>query len=237
MLTFQITPDIYQVTVQRANMFLVTDEKLTLIDAGFRGGVPLLERVLGELGRSIEELDLVILTHNHLDHTGGIRALRNLAHFKIAALVDDFETKGNNLPYPGGAHLGKLLNSAIFSGLKRRLLLDSSDIDIRLEDKQVLPVHGGLQVIFTPGHTPGSISLYAIKDKILFVGDALNKRHGLPLRTLSIDKAKAAESIYRMAELEVKTLCFGHGKPIQAGAHIYLRNLAERTRHKHLKEV
>ena len=47
-----------------------------------------------------------------------------------------------------------------------------------IEDGDVLPMLGGLRVIHTPGHTPGSVCLYGVRDRVLFVGDTLQRRFG-----------------------------------------------------------
>ncbi|MDD5190024.1 MAG: MBL fold metallo-hydrolase [Dehalococcoidales bacterium] len=228
----QVTPNVYQITDRRANMFLLIGQKITVIDAAFRSSVPLVAQTLQESGRSPRDIELVILTHNHLDHTGGIGELKKLAPLKIAANKVDFDIRDGFIPMPGGVFTRTLFKLPLFSIMGRRMLLDKTMIDIELSDGQVLTENGGLQVIFTPGHTPGSISLYAPEEKILFVGDALNKRYGLPLRAASMNNQQAARSILKLAELDVNILCFGHGKPIKVGAAIYMRNLAEKLQEK-----
>ena len=49
---------------------------------------------------------------------------------------------------------------------------------VPIEDGDVLPVLGGLEVVHTPGHTPGSVCLYGARDRVLFVGDVLQRRRG-----------------------------------------------------------
>ena len=96
----------------------------------------------------------------------------------------------------------------------------------------MLPVLGGLQVIATPGHTAGSISLYAPQRKLLFVADAINKRHGLrlPFKTATTDISQAIASIEKMSQLDVETICFGHGRPITEDANGRLKGLLEKVR-------
>jgi glyoxylase-like metal-dependent hydrolase (beta-lactamase superfamily II) len=112
-------------------------------------------------------------------------------------------------------------------------VLGSEDIDILLEGNEVLDVLGGLHVIPTPGHTPGSISLYAPKYKLLMVGDALNKRGNilrLPLRTVSTDVEEARLSVRKMAQMDIEVLCLGHGQPIMQNANASLQALVKRLR-------
>lgn len=226
----EVVSGIYQITNKGSNAFLFLGDKLALIDTCFRSSALYIYDIIQQLGRSIGELDLVILTHNHLDHTGGVEELRQYASFKIAAHKADFENESSIFPYSGGKIIKKMLSIPILSSLRRRLLLDLWQIDMILEDKQILLVNGGLQVIFTPGHTGGSICLYSLRHKILFVGDALNKRHGTPSRSLAADYTKALESIYRIAELDVNILCFGHGKFIKTGGGWYLQNLVKKLK-------
>ena len=229
MYTLEVIPNVHQVTVRLANMFLITEKKMTLIDAGYPGSVPYLVECIRKLGRSPEEIELVIVTHNHPDHTGSITELREYADFKIAVHSADVEPSSNILPYPVGKYIGGLFKTRLLSRLRKRLILDDNNVDIKLQDNQVLDILGGLQIVPTPGHTPGSISLYASKFKILFVGDALGKRENhlrLPYRPISNDHQQAITSVRRMAELDVQTLCFGHGHPITENVNSSLGRLA-----------
>ena len=67
-----------------------------------------------------------------------------------------------------------------------------------IEDGDVLPVLGGLRVVHTPGHTPGSVCLYGARDRVLFVGDNLQRRFGrlsFASRLYSDDYALARRSM------------------------------------------
>jgi len=228
----KITPSLYQIIDRRNNIFLIVEEKLTLIDTGFRVSVPLILETIRRLGRRPEELALIVLTHNHFDHAGGAAALRKITGCKIAACPVDFTIGKDNVPYPGGRYVARLLQAPPLAPVRRRLLLGSDSIDIPLADNQMLPVLGGLKVLSTPGHTPGSISLYAPAPKILFVGDALNKRNGLPYRTVTLNLEAAVASALKIASQDAQILCFGHGKPIKTGAMLYLSHLAEKVKQK-----
>lgn len=233
MLTIQVIPGVYQVTVRYANMFLILEDKITLIDTGFRGSTSNLVSFVQKLGRSTEEIGLIILTHNHLDHSGGLEDLRKLTKAKVAAPRADFIIDGDTIPYPAGNYLGKLLKVPALSPIKHRLVLQAKDIEILLDGNEVLPVLGGLQVVPTPGHTMGSISLYVPQNKMLFVGDALNKRQDIlrmPLRTVSTNLQEAKSSIRRMAELDVEILCTGHGRPMLQNTKASLHTLAARLK-------
>ena len=233
MVTIQVIPGVYQVTVRYANMFLILEDKMTLIDTGFRGSTSNLVSFIHKIGRSPEEIGLIILTHNHLDHSGGLEDLRKLTKAKVAAPRADFIINGDTIPYPAGNYLGKLLKVPALSPIKHRLVLQAKDIEILLDGNEVLPVFGGLQVIATPGHTMGSISLYTPQHKMLFVGDALNKRQEIlriPLRTVSTNLQEAKASIRRMAEMDVEILCTGHGRPMMQNAKANLQALAARLK-------
>jgi glyoxylase-like metal-dependent hydrolase (beta-lactamase superfamily II) len=226
----QVLPNIYQFTFRRANVFLIVEEKLTLIDTGVRGNSRWVIRAIREMGRSPEEINLIILTHNHFDHTGGLPAFRKVCHAKVAAPKIDFTLPENVVPYPG--YVNFILALPGFNLLKKRWILTAKDVDMLLEGSEELPVLGGLQCIPTPGHTSGCMSFYAPRDKILFVGDAIKKRRGLrlPLPTATTDTNQAIASIEKMTRLDVETICFGHGRPVKENANLRLKQLLAESR-------
>jgi glyoxylase-like metal-dependent hydrolase (beta-lactamase superfamily II) len=87
----------------------------------------------------------------------------------------------------------------------------------------------GLQVIDTPGHTPGHIAVFDSDSRVLVAGDALtNTIDGLrgPMSEYTVDMPTAQESVRRLAALEPHVILFGHGPPVQRDAAAQLRRLA-----------
>ena len=86
-----------------------------------------------------------------------------------------------------------------------------------------------LQIIETPGHTPGSISVYDSIAGILVVGDAMNGTgSGVAGANpnFSTDMDQAAESVKKLAALEFDSVYFGHGEPVESGASALVTELA-----------
>ena len=87
---------------------------------------------------------------------------------------------------------------------------------------------GGLRVLHTPGHTPGSICLYSPKYRFVIVGDTLQRIKGrltLPNYFFTDDMAQARRSIARVADLDVETILFSHYPPYREDARAALRAL------------
>jgi len=233
--TLEIIPNVYQLTNRGANVILIAEDELTLIDTGLPGSSARIIEFIGSLGRSVEEIGLIIVTHNHFDHAGGLTELRRFTKAKLAAHKLDISDTEGHLPYPGVIRrlLRRLLRISLFSTLRSVLLLNPGEVDIQLEGGEVLKPLGGLEVVHTPGHTPGSISLYSPKDKLLIVGDALNKHRKtlrLPPKMASTDLTKAIDSVRRMAQLDFDILCFGHGWPLTGDVGTKMQDLIERTK-------
>ncbi len=213
--TSAVIPDVYQLTIRGVNVILIAEEEITLIDTGLRGTSPQIIDFINQIGRSPREISLIISTHNHIDHVGGLAEMKRLTPAKTAihrADIVDAETQPSLTEAIRTPPL-ELISSKVQSAISVKF----SDFDIQLSGGEVLEPLGGLEVIHTPGHTPGSISLYSRHKKLVIVGDAI-RNHGkilyLPPKMASTDIAQAAESIKKIARLDFDILCSGHGRPL-----------------------
>jgi len=222
----EIIPHVYQLTNRGCNIILIVEEKLTLIDTGLRGSSSKIVDFIHSLGRSVKEISLIIITHNHLDHIGGLPELRNLTTAKIA--IHKADTNESGLTYP--RVIQKLLHIPFFSIFRPLVHAKPSEVDIQLKDNEILSPLGGLKVIHTPGHTPGSIGLFSPQNKLFIAGDALNNLYNIrpPLKLISSNLEQAIDSIKRIAQLDFDIICFGHGRPLTRYASAKVQDLLKK---------
>ena len=155
--------------------------------------------VLGAAGTGWDRVRHVLITHAHDDHQNGL--------IEVAA-----RSPGAAL-YAGAADAESVQG---FSGRKLRPVTDGEEVF-------------GLQVVDTPGHTPGHIAVFDPDSRVLVAGDALtNTINGLkgPMPEYTLDMPTAEESVRKLAALEPDVILFGHGPPVQRDAAAQLRRLA-----------
>jgi len=215
----EILPAVHEIPLLGANCHLIVEDRLTLIDAGLPGSRGRIIRQVERLGRSPDELARIVLTHGHPDHVGGVR---ELAGDGVEVLLHPADLEALHVS------LGELVRRpsrgrffGFVSRTPRRI--------VPLEDGMVLPVLGGLEIIHTPGHTAGSVCLYAPRLRALWVGDALERKRDritFASRWYSDDIALARRSVQKMAERDVETVVFAHDRPWTDDANGVLRELA-----------
>jgi glyoxylase-like metal-dependent hydrolase (beta-lactamase superfamily II) len=199
---------------------------LTLIDTCFSADLPTLEEYLHNAGYEISDIKRMVITHIHPDHTQAVNEIKRrsggaaqiLSHWAEAAYLE------HNPPYSGPPSQETIQNFFNQLGLKpedvfkkyRTFDVEPMEVDRQLQDGDMVGKNNSLQVIHTPGHTPGHISLYSKQHGIIFGGDFMSKSvmgvSGLfvPPSTLSIDPTTAAISARRISNLEFDTLLLAH---------------------------
>jgi glyoxylase-like metal-dependent hydrolase (beta-lactamase superfamily II) len=217
----EIVPRVHALRVIGAKAHLIVEDEITLIDAGHRGSGRLVQRYLERIGRSQRDITRIVCTHGHPDHIGGVAEIAAATGAAIHIHPSDAARLRIGLrdvlanPVPG----------QVIAFLTRPLTDPKP-----LLDGDVLPALGGLQVVHTPGHTPGSVCFYAPALRLLFTGDVLQLRQGRlvgPHHVFSDDLAEARRSVARLAELDADTILFAHYPPLRGGAREALRDLAE----------
>jgi len=130
--------------------YLLLGPEICIIDSGVQNSEVLIFNYINFLGREPQEISLLILTHAHPDHIGSARAIKEASNCKLAAhpdaqaWIEDVEQQFKERPVPGF----------------HDLVGGSTSVDLLLPDGKVIdlgPV--SLEVIHTPGHAMGSISL------------------------------------------------------------------------------
>jgi hydroxyacylglutathione hydrolase len=194
--------NVYQIRFKNraANAYLVRGKSRTImIDVGLSSNFPALQQCLDHLGCPLQEIDMVILSHEHLDHIGAawhfnesrtIIAAHRLAANKIM-LRDDFSM------------LRKMFNEPNVP----------IDVDIWLEEGNLLDLGDfRLNVMYTPGHTSACISLFEQDKGLLFAADTLMPGGVMGGVFGSGSISDYIQSLERLRGLNSKILLSGHGR-------------------------
>jgi glyoxylase-like metal-dependent hydrolase (beta-lactamase superfamily II) len=211
------------------NLTLIVDEQNdnTLVDAGLPDQMEAISAALVEAGIGVRDLRRIIFTHQDLDHVGSGAALVRQSGARVLAHPAD-------APYIEGS-LRPLKPSPEMLQQRpqvRKVLehLEPVRIDEYVENGTRLDLAGGTKVISTPGHTPGHISLYLERSKVLIAGDALTSERGSlngPNPSMTLEMRTALQSIRRLADLEVDTIVCYHGGVVSEDANGQLRSVIQ----------
>ena len=215
----KITENIHLIPNVQANSYLIIEpDGLTIIDTGMPFSEKQTLRYLTSLGRSAEEIKRILITHADLDHYGCLAALKEASGARTFASQPEAEAMGRGRSSrPVYRDIGR------FQGFMIRLMgkyLKPAPIQVDeiLTDGQVLPVLGGLQVVETPGHSPGHLSFYAPSIRVLFCGDSM-KSNDKGLRASrsrnNWNQRLADASVRKLSGLEAQIVCPGHGPVIR----------------------
>lgn len=195
------------------------DEMAVLVDTGMPGQLEQIRLAMSKVGVSFDKLKAVILTHQDLDHIGSLPEILNHSNNDIEVYAHVFDkpyiegtlplvnTDPNRISKEQWASLPEQMQFLYKNPPKAK-------IDKTLEDGQELSYCGGVQVIFTPGHTPGHISLYLKQNKTLVAGDAMVVVDGVlqrPVSQTTLDMKTAINSLEKFLDLDIeKVICY-HG--------------------------
>ncbi|MDP9763569.1 MBL fold metallo-hydrolase [Deinococcus enclensis] len=188
-----------------ANSVLLLGPRAILVDTGFGSGVADLEQWLHAQGTPPHTLSLIVNTHHHSDHVGGNHHLQQQYALPVAAHPWEAHPVNHRHPEACGA---RWLNQPVQAYQVQTLLHAGDTLDTG---------HAGWQVLHTPGHSPGHLSLHHPDSGTLIAGDAALPgdvgwvnlyRDGLQALEQSI------ETTGRLAALNLRVIYPGHGEPI-----------------------
>jgi glyoxylase-like metal-dependent hydrolase (beta-lactamase superfamily II) len=196
------------------NAYLVQeDDGLTLIDTMLPWSAKPVLAAARQLGQPIVR---IALTHAHQDHVGSLDALREqLPEAEVLITARDARfLRGEKQLLPG--EKGKLRGS-----------YPKIETQPTREIAHGALVGAALEVVASPGHTPGHVAFLDTRDRTLYCGDAYSTLGGVettakvnprfPLPGLATwDRATALESAGNLRALEPARLAPGHGKVVEA---------------------
>ncbi|MGN7358537.1 MBL fold metallo-hydrolase [Paenibacillus sp. SAF-054] len=197
---------------------LLWDESgATLVDTGNVGQLDQLTRAVQEAGLQLSDIKRIIMTHQDIDHVGNLAALtKAFPEIEVWAHPAD-------IPYITGAkriikmtdeRLSRMPETARSAILALFGELPSIRISRELKDGETLPIHGGMRVIHTPGHTPGHICLYLPEEKLLLAADELRVVDGDlagPAEAFTPNMEEAVQSMHKLTNLPLDSIFCYHG--------------------------
>lgn len=180
-------------------------DKTILVDAGTKGSG---KKCIEYYRQNGKKPNIVLITHYHPDHIGGLKTVFDEFHPEIYA--PDLEVdviEGRSRPAPGRSMISRIVSSAVKSQPVRGVKKAS---DLQLKE---------IEVLKTPGHTPGSTSYFLKDEGILFVGDAVVTNSGRPSvnRAFTSDYDMAQKSMKEIIDYPGKMILSGHGRPFEKG--------------------
>ncbi|WP_195262964.1 MBL fold metallo-hydrolase [Clostridium sp. 1001275B_160808_H3] len=212
-------------------VILSDNNNMILIDCGYQNFLPLIEECARKKEIELNKLTKIIITHHDYDHMGSLA---------------DFKRK-----YPNIEVLSSYIESRYISGEEKSLRLKQAEfiydtipeedkeearnfqhmlesienvkVDTVLKDKEKLEWCGGVEIIETPGHMPGHISIYLKESKTLIAGDALvieDNKLVIANPQYTLDMEKARNSIIKLLNYDIEKIICYHGG-------IYRKNIRE----------
>jgi glyoxylase-like metal-dependent hydrolase (beta-lactamase superfamily II) len=211
-------------------VFVEDEDNLTLIDPGFLSKLPILENYLLDIGYDIKSVKRIILTHIHVDHSQAANEVKRKSGARIYSHWIEARYLAHDPPYMGPPSTQDSIKKLEKLGVSLKSLtkeygsleVEPISVDEQVSDGDMI---GSLKVIHTPGHTPGHISLYYEKDKLLLGADSIYKKvfgsEGMYISAplVSMDPITAIVSAQRLSKVNFDKLLMAHqDSPLLEGA-------------------
>jgi glyoxylase-like metal-dependent hydrolase (beta-lactamase superfamily II) len=224
--------------VGRVNAYLIDDDPLTLVDSGPNSGTSLddLERGVAALGHSLEDVELLILTHQHIDHVGLVSLVASRSGAQVAAIeaavpiVGDFQAEAQaDDDFAAEMMLRHGIPEDVVTALKAlsrtfRAWGASARVTRVLRDGDTIAFRDrALRVHHRPGHSPTDTVFHDAERRMLIAGDhLLGHISSNPLITRPRDGSSERPqalvtylaSLGATREMEVALVAPGHGDPV-----------------------
>jgi glyoxylase-like metal-dependent hydrolase (beta-lactamase superfamily II) len=219
----QVAPGVHRFTDALANWYAVTlgDGRLVLVDCGWPRSGERLAAGLAELGRTVEDVQAVLLTHGHPDHLGSAQWLSETHGIPVYAGAEELPRVRGERPSTRGPRMLlelwrpsalRFLAGSLERGvLSPRWVVAPQSVDSTFE-ALIVPVR-------TPGHTEGHTAYWLPERGVVFSGDALvtldvlTGRRGPRLHPapFQVDLRQARESLAALGSIDADVVLPGHG--------------------------
>ena len=224
-----IISGVYQVGSGPSNAFIIDgDAGVVVVDTLLPKREGVIADALSGIGRSLDDVTAILLTHSHGDHTGGAAALKEGSDAAVYASEADAPAIRGDVKPPA--------SPVKFYAIPFKLLIQALPgaqpvaIDHYVSEIGDNRLPGDLRAIDTPGHTPGHTSYLLDRDGgVVFVGDAAKAtKHGRVIRGYFNRSTPLIDgSLRHLADQDYEVAVFGHSPPITSGASGAFRRFVE----------
>ena len=235
-----LAPSLHRLGSGLVNSYLVEEAgSVTVIDAGLPGDWTALREVLAAMGRSLDAVRAVLLTHGDTDHVGFAARFSRERGMPVHVHELDATRARGEIRKPmsgwGPVRIRPLAGFLAYTARRGGLRIPPVTELASLEAGATLDLPGSPRIIHLPGHTPGSVAIHVPAVDALFVGDAMTTRSvltgatGPRLAPFTLAPAEALASLGRIEGIDAGWLLPGHGPAWTGGVPDALRRIREQA--------
>jgi glyoxylase-like metal-dependent hydrolase (beta-lactamase superfamily II) len=232
----ELAPSLHLIGSNIVNSYLVEEAgQVTIVDAGLPGYWRDLPAELGAMGRTLEDVRAVVLTHGDTDHVGFAERLRRERGVPVYVHELDAARARGEVKKPssgwGPIKIRPLLGFLVYSGLRGGLRVPPLTEVVTFADGATLDVPGAPRIVHLPGHTPGSVAIHVPMVDAVFLGDAMTTRSvltgevGPHLAPFTLEPDRALASLAKLDGIDATWALPGHGEAWSGGLQEALRQI------------
>jgi glyoxylase-like metal-dependent hydrolase (beta-lactamase superfamily II) len=234
----KLAPYLHRIGSDLVNSYLVEEVGgVTVVDAGLPGHWAELEPELARMGRSLDDIRGIVLTHGDTDHIGYAERLRRERGISVYVHELDAARARGEVKKPntgwGPIKIGPLARFLWYSARRGGLRVPPLTAVATFTDGETLDLPGSPHIIHVPGHTPGSVAVHVPAVDALFVGDAmttgnvLTGERGPRPAPFTLEPGTALASLSRLEAVQATWVLPGHGAPWRGGVAEAIRQIRE----------